>query len=208
MHPRGWRSGPDPAAVVARMLSARSCAASGDHRSLGVVMRAPYPAHARLAALMHTTRMGDEGRSAGRPIMRVRAEGAPAGASRLAGPRDSFDLARALLRAADAHSQHEAQTGRPDPDWPSWYAAYLERAHRGDSAGRSRESAATRGGVEVVGMKLALASRSAPTRSTRRRSARRSRPDAAGSAKCGPAATGGGAWILYRPEPGAPSCRR
>jgi hypothetical protein len=37
------------------------------------------------------------------------------------------DLARALRRAADAHSQYEEQTGRPDPDWPSWYARYLER---------------------------------------------------------------------------------
>jgi hypothetical protein len=37
------------------------------------------------------------------------------------------DLARALRRAADAHAQHEEQTGHPDPDWPSWYARYLER---------------------------------------------------------------------------------
>jgi hypothetical protein len=37
------------------------------------------------------------------------------------------DLARALQRAADAHAQHEAQTGLPDPDWPSWYAHYLEQ---------------------------------------------------------------------------------
>lgn len=37
------------------------------------------------------------------------------------------DLAQALQRAADAHAQHEEQTGHPDPDWPSWYAHYLER---------------------------------------------------------------------------------
>jgi hypothetical protein len=37
------------------------------------------------------------------------------------------DLARALQRAADAHAQHEEQTGRPDPNWPSWYARYLEQ---------------------------------------------------------------------------------
>lgn len=37
------------------------------------------------------------------------------------------DLARALQRAADAHAQHEEQTGHPDPDWPSWYARYLEQ---------------------------------------------------------------------------------
>jgi hypothetical protein len=41
------------------------------------------------------------------------------------------DLARALRRAADAHHQHEQQTGRPDPDWPSWYAAHIEREQAG-----------------------------------------------------------------------------
>jgi hypothetical protein len=41
------------------------------------------------------------------------------------------DLARALRRAADAHGQHEQQTGRPDPDWSSWYALYLEREQAG-----------------------------------------------------------------------------
>ena len=41
------------------------------------------------------------------------------------------DLARALQRAADAHGKHEEQTGRPDPDWPSWYARYLEREQAG-----------------------------------------------------------------------------
>ena len=44
------------------------------------------------------------------------------------------DLARALQRAADAHHQHQEQTGRPDPDWPYWYAHYLER----EQAGRDR----------------------------------------------------------------------
>jgi hypothetical protein len=41
------------------------------------------------------------------------------------------DLARALRRAADAHGQHEQRTGHPDPDWPSWYAQYLEREQAG-----------------------------------------------------------------------------
>ena len=41
------------------------------------------------------------------------------------------DLARALRRAADAYAQHEAQTGHPDPDWPAWYARYLEREQAG-----------------------------------------------------------------------------
>jgi hypothetical protein len=37
------------------------------------------------------------------------------------------DLARALRRAADAHHEQQRQTGRPDPDWPDWYARYVER---------------------------------------------------------------------------------
>jgi hypothetical protein len=37
------------------------------------------------------------------------------------------DLARALQRAADAYGRHQEQPGRADPDWPSWYAKYLER---------------------------------------------------------------------------------
>jgi SnoaL-like domain len=41
------------------------------------------------------------------------------------------DLARALRRAADAHGQHEEQLGRPDPDWPDWYALYMEREQAG-----------------------------------------------------------------------------
>ena len=27
-----------------------------------------------------------------------------------------------LIRTATAHGQHEQQLGRPDPDWPTWYA--------------------------------------------------------------------------------------
>jgi hypothetical protein len=41
------------------------------------------------------------------------------------------DLARALRRAADAHRQHEEHTGRPDADWPNWYALYLELEQAG-----------------------------------------------------------------------------
>jgi len=37
------------------------------------------------------------------------------------------DLAQALRSAADAHGQHEQQIGHPDPDWPAWYALYLEQ---------------------------------------------------------------------------------
>jgi hypothetical protein len=33
-----------------------------------------------------------------------------------------------LLRAAEkAHGAYEAQLGHPDPDWPTWYAAFILR---------------------------------------------------------------------------------
>ena len=35
------------------------------------------------------------------------------------------DLARALRRAAAAHGEHEKRTGKADPDWPDWYAAFM-----------------------------------------------------------------------------------
>lgn len=35
------------------------------------------------------------------------------------------DLAGALRRAEAAHGDHEKRTGRPDPDWPTWYASYI-----------------------------------------------------------------------------------
>jgi catechol 2,3-dioxygenase-like lactoylglutathione lyase family enzyme len=39
---------------------------------------------------------------------------------------DSVDgLADALRRAKAAHSKYEEETGKPDPDWPQWYARYL-----------------------------------------------------------------------------------
>ena len=41
------------------------------------------------------------------------------------------DLASALRRAAEAHGRHEEEIGHPDPDWPDWYAAYLEREQAG-----------------------------------------------------------------------------
>jgi hypothetical protein len=37
------------------------------------------------------------------------------------------DLAEALLRAEQAHAEHQAETGREEPDWPHWYARYIER---------------------------------------------------------------------------------
>jgi hypothetical protein len=41
------------------------------------------------------------------------------------------DLAQTLRRAADAHGQHEEQTGRPDADWPNRYGLYLELEQAG-----------------------------------------------------------------------------
>jgi catechol 2,3-dioxygenase-like lactoylglutathione lyase family enzyme len=42
------------------------------------------------------------------------------------------DLAKALQRAAAAHGEHEARTGRADPDWPDWYAEYIVREQAGE----------------------------------------------------------------------------
>jgi len=33
-----------------------------------------------------------------------------------------------LMKTAQAHGVHEKETGKPDPEWPAWYAAYLNRA--------------------------------------------------------------------------------
>jgi hypothetical protein len=41
------------------------------------------------------------------------------------------DLARALRRAARAHGEHEARTGKADENWPDWYADYLVREQAG-----------------------------------------------------------------------------
>lgn len=38
-------------------------------------------------------------------------------------------LADLLREAAGAHHAHEQATGKPDPDWPEWYADYLMRHH-------------------------------------------------------------------------------
>ncbi|HVK09965.1 MAG TPA: VOC family protein [Gemmataceae bacterium] len=36
-------------------------------------------------------------------------------------------LEKALRSAADAHGVHEKELGRPDPDWPRWYAGHMAR---------------------------------------------------------------------------------
>jgi catechol 2,3-dioxygenase-like lactoylglutathione lyase family enzyme len=43
------------------------------------------------------------------------------------------DLAAALRRAAAAHGEHEARTGKADPDWPDWYAEYMVRQQAGQA---------------------------------------------------------------------------
>jgi catechol 2,3-dioxygenase-like lactoylglutathione lyase family enzyme len=45
---------------------------------------------------------------------------------------DPPDLAKALRRAAAAHGEHEARTGKEDPDWPDWYAEYMVREAAGE----------------------------------------------------------------------------
>jgi catechol 2,3-dioxygenase-like lactoylglutathione lyase family enzyme len=41
------------------------------------------------------------------------------------------DMASALRRAAAAHGEHEKRTGKPDANWPDWYAEYLVREQAG-----------------------------------------------------------------------------
>ena len=36
-------------------------------------------------------------------------------------------LLDALKRAAAAHGVREKELGRPDPDWPHWYAEHMTR---------------------------------------------------------------------------------
>jgi hypothetical protein len=49
--------------------------------------------------------------------------------------RSADDLAQALRRAEDAHGRHEEQIGHADPDWPDWYAQYLEQEQSGQETG-------------------------------------------------------------------------
>jgi catechol 2,3-dioxygenase-like lactoylglutathione lyase family enzyme len=44
----------------------------------------------------------------------------------------AHDLARALIRAAKAHGQHEKRIGQADPNWPDWYAEYMVREQSGE----------------------------------------------------------------------------
>ncbi|MGK5741042.1 VOC family protein [Micromonospora sp. URMC 103] len=42
------------------------------------------------------------------------------------------DLASALRRAEAAHGEHEKRTGKPDEDWPGWYAQYMVNEQSGE----------------------------------------------------------------------------
>ena len=44
----------------------------------------------------------------------------------------AHDLAQAMIRASTAHGQHEARTGKVDPNWPDWYAEYMVREQSGE----------------------------------------------------------------------------
>jgi hypothetical protein len=41
------------------------------------------------------------------------------------------DLASAMRRAAAAHGEHEKRNGKPDANWPDWYAAYMAAEQAG-----------------------------------------------------------------------------
>jgi catechol 2,3-dioxygenase-like lactoylglutathione lyase family enzyme len=41
------------------------------------------------------------------------------------------ELAGALRRAEAAHAEHEKRIGKPDANWPDWYAEYIVRAQGG-----------------------------------------------------------------------------
>ena len=42
------------------------------------------------------------------------------------------DLVSALQRAAAAHGEHEKRTGKADPNWADWYAAYMVAEQSGE----------------------------------------------------------------------------
>jgi catechol 2,3-dioxygenase-like lactoylglutathione lyase family enzyme len=44
--------------------------------------------------------------------------------------RNARDLEEALRDAAAAHGKHEEETGKPDPEWPVWYADYMAKSRQ------------------------------------------------------------------------------
>jgi hypothetical protein len=50
------------------------------------------------------------------------------------------ELAAALREAEAAHAEYERQLGRPDPDWPTWYANHIvEQLHQPRGIGLDAE---------------------------------------------------------------------
>jgi len=45
-------------------------------------------------------------------------------------PNTARILLDLLERAAQAHGLHEKELGRPDPEWPQWYAEHITRTLR------------------------------------------------------------------------------
>jgi catechol 2,3-dioxygenase-like lactoylglutathione lyase family enzyme len=43
------------------------------------------------------------------------------------------ELSAALCRAAAAFREHEVRDGRPDPDWPDWFAEHVVRGQAGEA---------------------------------------------------------------------------
>jgi hypothetical protein len=52
----------------------------------------------------------------------------------------AHDLSQALRRAAMAHEEHEARTGKADPNWADWYAGYMVREQSGEEPGAASTS--------------------------------------------------------------------
>ena len=50
------------------------------------------------------------------------------------------DRLRTLLRVAEsAHAAYEAELGKPDEDWPAWYAAFIVARWREEPGGGTHE---------------------------------------------------------------------
>ena len=50
------------------------------------------------------------------------------------------ELAAALREAEAAHGEYERELGRPDPDWPTWYANHIvEQLHQPRGIGLDAE---------------------------------------------------------------------
>ena len=54
-------------------------------------------------------------------------------------PNTTEILLDLLKRAAQAHGVYEKELGKPDPDWPPWYAEHMTRTLRQAGYRISRE---------------------------------------------------------------------